>query len=211
MRYQLSSIVVAASMLAGVSAPAFAQSLADIARQEAERRKHITEPGKVYTEKDLIPALPPSTPPPAATPAADTTDTTPATDTDANAPATPPATPADGTATPAAAGPGAPPAAPPADTSKDQAAWSKKMKDLQDKLEQDRVLLDAMQTRINALTADFTARDDPAQRAVIEQDRNKALSELDRLRKAVVDDEKAIADLQDQARRAGVPPGWLRS
>jgi hypothetical protein len=207
MRYQLSSIIVAASMLAGVAAPAFSQSLADVARQEAERRKHITEPGKVYTEKDLIPAPPPSTPTPTATPPANGTA---AADTDATAPA-PPSNPADGTAAPASAS-GAPPATPPADTTpKDEKAWSKKMKDLQDKLGQDRVLVDAMQSRINGLTADFTARDDPAQRAVIEQDRDKALSELDRLRKAVADDEKAISDLQEQARRAGVPPGWLRS
>ena len=36
-----------------------------------------------------------------------------------------------------------------------------------------------MQTRINALTTDFVNRDDPAQRAVIEHDRQKALAELD--------------------------------
>jgi hypothetical protein len=67
-----------------------------------------------------------------------------------------------------------------------------------------------MQTRINSLTADFVNRDDPAQRAVIERDRQKSIAELARLTKSVQDTKKAIADLQEEARRAGVPPGWLR-
>ena len=33
-------------------------------------------------------------------------------------------------------------------------------------LDRDQIYSEAMQSRINALTADFTARDDPAQRAV---------------------------------------------
>jgi hypothetical protein len=72
------------------------------------------------------------------------------------------------------------------------------------------MLVDAMQTRINALNTDFVNRDDPAQRSVIERDRQRALSELTRLKQAVVDGKKAVADLEEEARRAGVPPGWLR-
>ena len=67
-----------------------------------------------------------------------------------------------------------------------------------------------MQTRVNALTTDFVNRDDPAQRGIIERDRQRALTELDRLKKQIVDDQKAITDIEEEARRAGVPPGWLR-
>ena len=67
-----------------------------------------------------------------------------------------------------------------------------------------------MQSRINALTTDFVNRDDPAQRAVIADDRQKAIAELERLARANVDGTKAIADIEEEARRAGVPPGWLR-
>ena len=84
------------------------------------------------------------------------------------------------------------------------------MKDLQLQLDRDKVLTDAIQSRINALTADFSARDDPVQRAKIGTDRQRALEELERLRKAIATDQKAIADLQEEARRASVPPGWLR-
>jgi hypothetical protein len=84
------------------------------------------------------------------------------------------------------------------------------MKGLRAELERDQVLADALQTRINSLTADFTARDDPAQRGVIGADRQRALDELERLKRQIEKDRKAIADVEEEARRARVPPGWLR-
>ena len=54
-------------------------------------------------------------------------------------------------------------------------------------------MVDALQTRINALTADFVNRDDPAQRAVIERDRQKNIAELNRLKQTIQDDKKALA------------------
>ncbi len=77
-------------------------------------------------------------------------------------------------------------------------------------LERSRTFADALQSRIAALTVDFINRDDPAQRSVIEQDRTKALAELERVKKEMDDQAKAIAAIEDEARRAGVPPGWLR-
>jgi hypothetical protein len=48
------------------------------------------------------------------------------------------------------------------------------------------------------------------QRPVIIQDRQRAIDELAGLTKAVAEGRKAIADFEEEARRAGVPPGWLR-
>jgi hypothetical protein len=93
---------------------------------------------------------------------------------------------------------------------KDAAYWHEKMLALQTQADRDQTYLDAVQTRVNALTADFVNRDDPAQKAVIERERQRNLAELERLKKAIVDDKKAITGLEDEARRAGVPPGWLR-
>jgi hypothetical protein len=45
---------------------------------------------------------------------------------------------------------------------------------------------------------------------VIERDRQKALAELARLKQAILDGKKAVGTLEEEARRAGVPPGWLR-
>ena len=172
-----------------------AQSLADVARKEEERRKAHPEAAKVYTNKDLNAAPAPSTPAGGTKDTKDPKDPKDAKDTkDAKDAKDPKATTDANGKEPA----------------KDKAYWSGRLKKLQDQLEQNQMLVDAMQTRINALSTDFVNRDDPAQRSVIERDRQRALSELTRLKQAVVDGKKAVADLEEEARRAGVPPGWLR-
>src|SRR3970040_2279860 len=58
------------AVLAGAATPVFAQSLADVARKEEERRKAIRQPAKIYTNKDLSSVPPPSAPPPSSQAAA---------------------------------------------------------------------------------------------------------------------------------------------
>ena len=176
-----------------IAPPARGQSLADVARKEEERRKTIAAPAKVYTNKDLN-AVPAGSPPTASAPAS----TKPADDAPKTAEGD-----AKGTAPkPAEADDKAP--------ARNQKYWADRLKTLQDRLVRDQDYADAMQTRINVLTADFSSRDDPAQRAVVGQNRQKSIAELARLTKSVEDTKKAIADLLEEARRAGVPPGWLR-
>ena len=60
-------IVFVLLALAGIGVavrPLSAQSLADIAKKEEERRKAVPAPAKVYTNKDLAPAPAGSTPAP---------------------------------------------------------------------------------------------------------------------------------------------------
>jgi hypothetical protein len=106
------------------------------------------------------------------------------------------------------------PAEKPADESaaaeQDEQAWRKKMADARVALERSQMYADALQSKINALWADFTARDDPAQRAQIELERKRALAEQTRVKDEVEKQKKAIADLEEEARKAGVPPGWIR-
>jgi len=169
-----------------------AQSLADIARKEERRRKEIAKPAKVYTNKDLAEAQPIAAATAAAAPAE-------------SAPATPGA--AAGAAAPAD-GP-----AEPSDEEKraaEESQWRARMAQARDQLERSKMFAEALQTRANSLWADFTARDDPAQRGAIETERKKTLAELDRVKGEIETETKAIADLEEEARRAGVPPGWLR-
>ncbi len=167
-----------------------AQSLADVAKKEEERRKTVPAPAKVYTNKDLT--APPAGSAPAAPAAA--------------AGAAKTADPAKEAADKAAKDKEDKDATP----AKDEAFWSGRMKALRLKLERDTTFADAMQTKVNSLTTDVVNRDDPAQRAVVERDRQKAVAELARLTQDVAADKKAITDLQEEARRAGAPPGWLR-
>ena len=187
-----------AALLVLVAAAADAQSLADVARQEAARRKALSTPGKVYTNDSLrnepAPAVPPS--PAAATPPA---DAAPAAPTDPAAP---------GASQPGAPGAAEPGATPPA--AQTEADWRKRAATIRDSVARLQTFSEALQSRINALTADFVNRDDPAQREVVAADRQKALSELDRVKQEIAQQQKALVALQDEARRAGVPAGWVR-
>jgi hypothetical protein len=171
------------------SVPLGAQSLGDVAKKEEERRKGVAQAGKVYTNKDLRPVPPSTTPPVEAKPS----DVKPEDPKAKEAPKN--AQPADAKDKPVV---------------KDQAYWADRKKALLGQLDRDQTYSDALQSRINALTADFVNRADPAQRAVIERDRQKALAELANLKKQIEDDKNALAGFEEEARRAGVPPGWLR-
>jgi hypothetical protein len=205
MPWNRSVVLVSFGALFASAAPVRAQSLADVARKEEARRKGVAEPAKVYTNKDLKPTPRPAAAPDASTPDAKADEK--ASDKDAksgeksaadkNAP--------DNKA--AASDKSAPAAAEPV---KDQAYWAARLKAAQEQLARDETYGAAMQTRINSLTTDFINRDDPAQKRTLEQDRIKAIAELDRLKQAIAADKKALDSLLEEARRAGVPPGWLR-
>ena len=185
------SAVVVFAGLTGAARPVHAQSLGDVSRQEEERRKDVKAPAKVYTNKDL------GAPPPVFSGSGD--GARPAAGAPPGAPAPPVAAAADDKSKDAAK-----------DGARDQKYWAKRKKDVDEKLDHDRFMADALQSRINGLTTDFSARSDPAQRAVIEKERQRAVSELDGLQKTIKDDQKAANDLAEEARKAGVPPGWLR-
>lgn len=68
----------------------------------------------------------------------------------------------------------------------------------------------ALQNRADGLWAQFTAMDDPARRRVVERQRSEALAELERTQAEAERLQQQIRDMQEEARRAGVPPGWLR-
>lgn len=170
-------------LLAAWASPVAGQSLAAVARTEEARRKQIKQASKVITNKDLRQSDRVA-PPPVATPAA----------------------------TPAAPAPD--PAAPPIDEAaqreQDEQAWRQKMSDARLALERSQMYSDALQSKINALWTDFTARDDPAQRAQLELERKRALAEQERVKGEIEARKKAIDDLEEEARKAGVPPGWIR-
>ena len=189
----MSPRAIALLLVLGFAARAGAQSLADVARKEEERRKKTAEPTKVYTNKDLG-DLPPTSAAPAKT-AEPAKGAEAAKDDKAGKDAKDDKDAKD---------------AKDKDAPKDKAYWAGRVKALHDQLERDTTFADALQSKINALTTDFVNRDDPAQRGVIERDRQKAIAQQAKLKQAVIDDKKAIADLEEEARRAGVPPGWLR-
>lgn len=184
-------VVLTAALVATCTVSGAAQSLGELAKQEAARRESVKSPAKVYTNESLRQG---SAPPPSAPMTA------------SSSPAAPSSEKPGGTET--AATDEKPTSS--SEPKKDEAAWRAQIQAERDALRRAQIFAEALQSRINALTADFTARDDPAQRAQIGSDREKALQELDRVKKEIDDRTKGIADIQAEARKAGVPPGWLR-
>jgi len=203
MRFEIAAVsfTIIVSLASVQPLPAGAQSLADVARKEEARRKEVAQPSKVISNKDL----------PSITPATEVVPVAPAASDEAGDKSSDTKTgKATGSEKDGKSAAAKDKTVPPKDAPKDQAYWSGRMKTLQTQLDRDQGYAEALRSRINGLTADFSARDDPAQRSVIGRDRQKALDELDRLTKAIAEDSKAIADLQEEARRSAVPPGWLR-
>ncbi len=181
-------------MVASSASSASAQSLAEIARREEARRQAVETPSKVYTNADLRGGgnLTTTVPPIRA-------------ETDA-APVPGAVAGASGAPGEAAAGEAAEPEQPP----QDEEFWRARITAARDALPRSELFLEALQNRVDGLWADFTARDDPYQREEIAALRRDAMAEMERVQREIDGQTQAIADIEEEARRAGVPPGWLR-
>ncbi|HEX9366721.1 MAG TPA: hypothetical protein VF921_08840 [Vicinamibacterales bacterium] len=187
---KLSNGLIAAVLLT-VTVPVCAQSLGDLAKKEQERRKTLPPATKTYTNEDLK-KLPPS--------ADDNVKPADKAKADDAIKAGDPAKPG-GTKPEAATSP---------EPAKDEKYWRGRITAAKDDIAKNEAFRDALQSQINGLAAEFSARDDPNQRAKIADDRQKALAQLASVTEAITKGIKAIADIEEEARRAGVPPGWLR-
>jgi hypothetical protein len=172
-------------------APPSTPSLAEVAKAEEERRKAVRKPSKVYTNANLAG-------PDVVTSAAPSTVATIPASTDAT-PSDPEPTIPGGTAPPAEAA-----------DEKNQAYWFGRISQARADLNRTQLFADSLQTRINSLQTDFVNRDNRVEREKIQQDLNTALAELERVKQETEAQIKAIAAIEEEARRAGVPPGWLR-
>jgi hypothetical protein len=156
-------------------------SLVELAQKEQERRKTLKGTAtKVYSDKDL---------PKAGQPAP----------LSSVAPAAPTPVPDEKPAEPAKP-----------DNQKDENYWRNRIMQAREAQRRAEAFAEALQSRINALTTDVVNRDDPYQRAKIAEDRQKALGELQRVTGEIEQAKKDIVDIEEEARKANVPPGWLR-
>ena len=188
---------VAALVFIGMSNVVAAQSLGDVAKKEEQRRKTVKSSGKVYTNDELKRDPTPSVPASAST---GTTSTPGASSTPAPAPASSgnnagkdDSANKDGSA-----------------DKSDEKTWRKRITNARESLQRSQAFADALQSQLNALSTDFVNRDDPIQRQQIAKQRDGVVAELDRVKKEVAAQTKAISDIQEEARRANVPAGWVR-
>ena len=81
------------------------------------------------------------------------------------------------------------------DPKKTEKYWRDRIEAANAELQRNQLFLDSLQSRVNALNTDFVNRDDPAQRAMIANDRQTALAEMDRVRQAIETLKKQIVDI----------------
>ena len=159
-----------------------AQSLADVAKAEEARRKSVKGAGKVYTNDDLGRGAVAPTPSQAAA-------------SSATKPADTVAKPEDQKAV---------------DPSKTEKYWKDRAQTIQQSVSRNKLLLDALQSQANGLNAEFMNTDDPGQRELIRARIERVAGELQRVQQDIEQQTKASTDLLEEARKAGVPAGWLR-
>jgi hypothetical protein len=181
-RFLFTTAILAAAM------PLTAQGLADVARAEEARRSAVRGEVKVYTNESLRGSgsggEAPS-PAPASAPAA-----------------------GDAAGRPAAPPPATPPAR--AEVPKDEKYWRGRVATARDALSRSQTFADALQAQINGLYTEFVNMNDPVQRAAVERKRLGAIAEHDRVKADIAKQTKALAEIEDEGRRANVPAGWLR-
>lgn len=173
-------VVLAAASFASLS---WAQGLGAVAQKEEERRKSIKGTGKTYTNENLKPEPPPPPPPSGMVTSTSTVSSGPSSESEEGEEA---------------------------QASGNEASWRKRMADAREAQSRAQAFADALQSQINGLTTDFVNRDDPEQRAEVATSRDKAMAELERVKKELDEATKAVEAVQDDARKAGVPAGWVR-
>ena len=180
----LSGLVASALLTAAV--PVCAQSLGDLAKKEAERRKASPPAAKTYTNEDLK-KLPPMNPE-----VGSKQDPTKLEDS------------VDPVAPKGEAGKDAEPA-------KDEKYWQGRITAAKEEARRNEMFRAALQTRIEVLSANVGGLDStPFYRAQLDDDRQKAIAELAQVTKDIEASKKAVVDIEEEARKANVPPGWIR-
>ena len=194
MRHEIIGTTAAALLLSLAPCAAQAQSLVETARQERARRLRIAPENRarVYTNDDLRDSggLTIGAAPQAAVPQPD----------------------AGSGRAGHGVGDGGEDAGAEADAGEvpGESDWRSRMRNVREARERAALMASALQNRADGLWAQFTAVDDPARRRVVERQRTEALAELERSQMEAAHLDRQIRNIQEEARRAGVPPGWLR-
>jgi hypothetical protein len=171
----------ASSSPAATSAPQ-QDSLADAARKAREQQKKESKAPKVFTNDNIPTSGGISTVGPAAT------TSEPGTTADASA-----ATGKD------------------SKSGRDEKAWRDKFARLRSKLDQDKADVDVMQRELGVLNVQYY--NDPVkamQQGLTRDDINKKTADIEAKKQAIIADQQAIDDAEDDLRKAGGDPGWSR-
>jgi hypothetical protein len=94
----------------------------------------------------------------------------------------------------------------------DEAAWRARARQARAEIRTADTRIETIQKRLNALLVDTSPTNvgDPFRLQTLEAERASARADLEQAKRGKEDALKALDDLQEEARRKNVPPGWLR-
>jgi len=100
----------------------------------------------------------------------------------------------------------------PAGRKRNEAYWKGRATQLRETAEEADNKVKELEARIAALRNDMSPTNvqDPNRLQSRDRELREAMDSLDATRSAAETARKALADLEEEARRAGVPPGWVR-
>lgn len=112
--------------------------------------------------------------------------------------------------TPAAASARPVPASGDATPQKDETWWGARVQQLTEAIARTDTALESISVELAGLERDIAARDDPAQRSQLVTRRAALLDERQKRQRERRAQDASLEALLEEARKAGVPPGWLR-
>jgi hypothetical protein len=191
---RLTPISVALVLLGAVPVVVGAQSLGEVAKRQEEKKKKATKPpSKVYTEEDLKKARESGSGAVTVLPENGNLEAAPAASSDDDEVVSGEGRPAGG-------------------RKRNEAYWRTRATQLREAAEEADNKVKELEARIAALRNDMSPTNvqDPNRLQSRDRDLREAMDSLDATRRAAGTARKALADLEEEARRAGVPPGWVR-
>jgi hypothetical protein len=97
------------------------------------------------------------------------------------------------------------------DLADDEQYWRGRHQEANERLQAAEQKVNELQSDVNALTRQFYAESDGVGgRGQIEAQRNERLSDLDKAKAELEQARQALNSLEEEARKAGAPPGWVR-
>ena len=97
------------------------------------------------------------------------------------------------------------------DPTQSEEYWRARKEEVNQNLQEAQAKVEQLQSEINSLTTAFYAESDGvAQRPLIESERTERIKELEQAKQDLENARQQAEGLEDEARKAGALPGWIR-
>ena len=93
---------------------------------------------------------------------------------------------------------------------KDKKWWASRKKKLEEKISSLKRKIEELQKKVNALTTGFLIEQRPIAHQRLKDELEKTKGALEKAKKDLEKTRKELEKLYEEARKAGIPPGWLR-